>query len=141
MGMEITPRGNPAWKTGVSGNPAGRPPSSRNKIAEAIVRDISVAWEKHGVSVLERLAVEDPGKFAQLAAGMVPREFQMTIGPALPSGLDQNDWRALVGLIRAIRERFVDGAVKAEHVAELVGAALDQYQMPIVDVSPTVATT
>jgi hypothetical protein len=41
-----------------SGNPSGRPLGSKHKIAEAIIRDISDAWQEHGKSVLDRMAIE-----------------------------------------------------------------------------------
>jgi hypothetical protein len=129
------------WLPGTPSPSPGRPLSSRHKIAEAIVRDISAAWEKHGAVVLDRLAIEDPGKFAALAAGLVPREFQMSIAPTLPAGLDADDWRALTGLVSAIRERFAGGEeVRAATVCDYVGRALDAYSAtPILEA--TVVTT
>jgi hypothetical protein len=56
-----------AWKLGQSGNPAGRPIGARQKIAERLLADLADVWEPHGKSVLERLAMTEPGKFAQAA--------------------------------------------------------------------------
>src|SRR6476620_11913400 len=50
------------WIQG-SGSPSpGRPVSSRQKISEKLLADLAVVWEEHGASVLQRLAVTDPGK-------------------------------------------------------------------------------
>ena len=74
MNDEIKKRiiGKP-WQPGQSGNPAGRPLGSRHKITEAIIQDISGAWQTHGPRVLDRLAVEDPATFPKLAVGLVPK--------------------------------------------------------------------
>jgi integrase len=55
--MNETPKrviGRP-WQPGQSGNPAGRPLGARHKITEAIIQDISGAWQTHGPQVLNRL--------------------------------------------------------------------------------------
>jgi len=48
------------WKPGQSGNPAGRPVSSRQKISERLLADLADVWAEHGKDVLERLAKDDP---------------------------------------------------------------------------------
>jgi hypothetical protein len=62
------------WLPGAVPNPAGRPLSARTRIAEAIIRDIAAEWERSGAQVLERMARDEPSKFATLAAGLIPRE-------------------------------------------------------------------
>jgi len=80
-------------------NPAGKPLGSRRKIAEAIVRDFSDAWQKHGNTVLDNMALSEPAKFAQLAAGLIPKEFALTIGSRLPGNLE-SAWRLRFILLR-----------------------------------------
>lgn len=92
------------WQPGQSGNPAGRPIGSRQKVSEAIIRDISDAWAVHGRTVLEKLAVSDPGRFAQLAAGLVPREFQLSVESRLPGGLTAED----LEIFQAIKQALPD---------------------------------
>jgi len=48
------------WKPGQSGNPAGRPVSSRQKISERLLADLADVWAEHGKDELERLAKDDP---------------------------------------------------------------------------------
>jgi hypothetical protein len=53
-----------------------------------------VVWETHGASVLERLAVTDPGKLAQIAYGLLPRDVFISVEQrtsAAPVG-DQSDF-------------------------------------------------
>ena len=68
-----------------SGNPAGRPLGARHKITEAIIQDISGAWQTQGPQVLNRLAVEDPATFAKLAVGPVPKDVLLSINAKLPA--------------------------------------------------------
>ena len=63
------------WLKGAaSPNPAGRPMAARQKISEKLLQDLASVWEEHGVTVLQRLAVTDPGKLAQIAYGLLPRD-------------------------------------------------------------------
>jgi hypothetical protein len=62
------------WLQG-SGSPSpGRPIHSRQRIAEALLRDLAVVWEAQGKEVLERLAKDEPAKLAQIAYGLLPRD-------------------------------------------------------------------
>jgi hypothetical protein len=68
------------------GNPGGgRPPGSRQKIAEALLRDLAEVWAEKGRVVLERLADDDPGKFATIAYGVLPRDVLLRVEDADPS--------------------------------------------------------
>jgi len=58
---------------GQSGNPKGGPIGARQKISEQLLADLAVVWEHQGESVLRRLAIEDPGKLAQIAYVLLPR--------------------------------------------------------------------
>ena len=56
------------------GNPAGRPIGARQKISEKLLADLAVVWEQQGGSCWSGLAVTDPGKLAQIAYGLLPRD-------------------------------------------------------------------
>jgi hypothetical protein len=87
-------RGNPKLVTGVSGNAAGRPIGSRNRLTNALIADLAASWEKHGRSVLERLRVDDPATYASLAVRLVPKVVQTAI--ELRTGpLDSHEMRAV----------------------------------------------
>lgn len=66
------------WQPGESGNPAGRPRGSRNKLAGQFVDDLYRAWLDHGVEVIERVRVEDPATFLKTVAAVLPKEFEVT---------------------------------------------------------------
>jgi len=61
--------GNPAWTKGVSGNPAGRPKGSKNKITEEIRQQFTNVLENRLPDFdqwLQRTAAEDPAKAMEI---------------------------------------------------------------------------
>ena len=62
------------FKPGQSGNPAGRPRGSRNKLAENFLADVYEKWRQQGSKALETMATSEPAKFCQMVAGLLPKE-------------------------------------------------------------------
>jgi hypothetical protein len=93
------------WLKGASSpNPAGRPMAARQRISEKLLADLAVVWETHGASVLERLAITDPGKLAQIAYGLLPRDVFISVEQRTPGNLDPDEWailRRVIDLIQA----------------------------------------
>ena len=90
--MERDGRGR--WLKGTPSPSPGRPVSSRQKISEKLLADL-VVWEEHGVSVLQRLAATDPGKLAQIAYGLLPRDVFISVEQRTPAIL-----RRVIDLIK-----------------------------------------
>lgn len=65
---------DPRFKPGHSGNPAGRPKGSRNRLAEAFVAELCADFEQHGRSVIEDVRRSDPVAYLAIIAKLVPRE-------------------------------------------------------------------
>jgi hypothetical protein len=91
------------WPKGQSGNPAGRPFGARQRISEQLLSDLAVVWETHGASVLERLAITDPGKLAQIAYGLLPRDVFISVEQRTPGNLDPDEWAILRRVIDLIQ--------------------------------------
>lgn len=72
-------RGLTPWQPGQSGNPAGRPKGSRNKLSEEFLDDLVERWEKSGAIALEIMAKNDPSAFCKLVANILPTKFDATI--------------------------------------------------------------
>jgi hypothetical protein len=107
----MSKRGNPNLVAGVSGNPAGRPLGSRNRLTNALVADLTASWEKHGPAVLERLRIDDPATYARLAVSLVPKDVQLTVEKVDPilEKLDADARAVLRELLLIIADTRAEG--------------------------------
>jgi Family of unknown function (DUF5681) len=67
------------FRKGVSGNPNGRKPGSRNKLAEDFLADLSAAWREHGPEALRKCFEEEPAKAVSIVAGLMPRHAEIAV--------------------------------------------------------------
>lgn len=67
------------FKPGVSGNPAGRPRGSRNRLADSFVADLAAAWNEHGEAALKACALDHPEKFCRIVADLMPRDLNVSV--------------------------------------------------------------
>lgn len=101
-------RENGQIKKGEVRNPAGRPKGSRATFAEAFMADVQMHWLVHGKDVIERVAQNDPSTYLRVAAGLLPRELNVTV-----SVLDTMSDDDLMTLLQGIRERRRASTAKA----------------------------
>ena len=97
------------WKPGQSGNPAGRPLGARHRIAEKLLTDLESAWAKHGETVLDKLAISDPGKFATIAYGVLPKDVFLSVQQDIPGGLDADAWHLMRSVLDTIQRALPEG--------------------------------
>jgi hypothetical protein len=71
------------FRPGQSGNPAGRPRGSRNRLADAFITDIRDVWEVHGRDVLERVARDEPATLLKVVASLMPRDIDVSLSGSI----------------------------------------------------------
>ena len=67
---------------GSNGNPHGRPKGSRNQLSEAFIRDLEADWQEHGIEVVRRVRVQEPAKYMQIVASLVPKDVHVNVSAA-----------------------------------------------------------
>jgi Family of unknown function (DUF5681) len=120
-----------AWKPGQSGNPAGRPLGARARISEKLLADLADVWEASGKSVLERLAITEPGKLAQIAYGLLPRDVFITVDQRTPGNLEPDEWATLRRVLDIIQACAPDGAEPSQVFETIEQALRAEYSKPI----------
>lgn len=58
---------------GVSGNPAGRPPGTRNKLTQLFLEKLASHFEKNADEALDRALVESPVGYMSLISKLLPK--------------------------------------------------------------------
>jgi hypothetical protein len=59
---------HPPWKPGESGNPAGRPKGSRNKLGQAFLDAMQADFEQHGTAVIVEVREKLPHVYLKVVA-------------------------------------------------------------------------
>jgi hypothetical protein len=63
-----------------------------------------------GREVLRKLAKDDPGKLAQIAYGLLPRDVFISVEQRTPGNLDPSEWAVMVELVRLIKASAPEGS-------------------------------
>ena len=70
------------WRRGESGNPAGRPKGSRNKLSEEFVAEVYADWCEHGAAAIKTVREIRPDVYVKVVASLLPRQVQAAVtGP------------------------------------------------------------
>lgn len=64
----------PPWQPGQSGNPAGRPKGSRNKLSEDFFKALAEDFAENGVETIRAMRLERPGDYAKMIAALQSKE-------------------------------------------------------------------
>ena len=78
MSSKIAPKQLTPWQPGQSGNPAGRPRGSRNRLGEAFVDDLFADWRENGSQVIVAVRKADPSTYLRVVASILPKELSVT---------------------------------------------------------------
>jgi uncharacterized protein DUF5681 len=66
------------WGPGQSGNPAGRPKGSRNKLSEDFVAALYTDFQEHGSAAIAACRAEKPDVYVRVIASLLPRDVNLT---------------------------------------------------------------
>ena len=102
---------------------------ARARISEKLLADLAVIWEEHGASVLQRLAVTEPAKLAQIAYGCC--RGTCSFRSRTPGNLDPDEWAILRRVIDLIKQN-ADGA-ELWPVLETIENALRADQAKLIE--------
>lgn len=89
---------SPAWQPGASGNPAGRPKGSRNKLGEEFLQALQQDFSVHGVTAITTVRTERPHEYLKVIAGILPKE--LNVNTRVVEELSDDD---IIGAITALR--------------------------------------
>src|SRR5262245_16136476 len=85
---------------GQSGNPAGRPKGSRNKLDAAFTDALYQDFLQHGPTVIEAVRKEQPAQYMRVVASVLPKEVKIDKTPV--SELSDDELARLREVARAM---------------------------------------
>lgn len=65
------------FEKGKSGNPAGRPPGTKNKISEKFITALTADFEQHGETVIAQVRADKPEAYLKIVADLVPKDVNL----------------------------------------------------------------
>ena len=99
------------FNPGQVANPDGRPVGARNKLQTCFLNDLLERWEIDGKNALIIMAKEDPTRFVQACAALMPREVSMEIGSPL-QGMSDQELADALDAVRRLKAEMVQPVIE-----------------------------
>src|SRR5215510_10178613 len=108
---------SPRWRRGVSGNPVGRKPGSRNALSEEVICALLRDFRQHGQKAIARVRETHPAAYLKVLALLVPKEHKVEMANAI-TGLTDTQLDLMMEDLLCRIERRASGAklIEAEGV-------------------------
>jgi len=87
-----------------------RHPHGKQRIANALIEDLTNEWLEHGPACLRVMRARDVTKFVQLCYSILPRDVLIAVEHrTLPGNLDPEDWHLMKQIIDTIKAAIPPG--------------------------------
>ena len=95
------------FQPGQSGNPAGRPIGSRQKLDGDFVPALHAKWKQRGDAALDDLT---SAEFVRTLVAVLPKDVSLTVTQRVPGGLDPDDWSIALEVFAAIKQALPEAS-------------------------------
>jgi hypothetical protein len=95
----------------------GRKTGARNRLQAGFLRDLAEAWELEGKGALRIMVAEDPSKFVQVCATLMPKEVALEVGGPLAELSDDELIEALQA-VKELRARAIEADKLEDEAAD-----------------------
>jgi hypothetical protein len=85
--------------TFLPGHSTGRPKGARNRLQSSFLYALAEDFEKHGADAIKICRIEEPARYVQIVASLMPRELE--IEQSIASDLDEQELDALIAQVKA----------------------------------------
>lgn len=99
MADSTVPKQLTPWAPGQSGNPAGRPKGSRNKLSEDFAAALHADFQEHGAEAIARTREEHPETYVRVIASLLPKEVKVETSPV--EALSDDELASLIHSVRS----------------------------------------
>ena len=90
------------------GHSLGRPKGARNRLQSSFLYSLAEDFEQHGAEAIRICRIEEPSKYVQIVASLMPKELEIERG--ITADLDDEQLDALIAQVKA--ELLAKGAEK-----------------------------